>query len=121
MQVLLGRSGTQEGVELSPQPLAIKIEMLAALGGAILQGAQPQPLERLNDGVEVGGARGSDRNGNQLQPSLHGMMKSRLPKRMSAPGAHLPAWLAIRSLVESTRRAKGPHLACQLSVFQTAD
>jgi hypothetical protein len=79
-QVLSGRSGTQEGIELSPQPLAIEIEEPAALGRAILRAAQPQPLESLDDGVEVGGARGSDRNVNQLQPSLYGDGKVQVPE-----------------------------------------
>jgi hypothetical protein len=107
--------------EAVAQPLATEIEGPAALGGAILQGGQPQPPESLNDGVEVGGVRGSDRNVNHLQPPLMATMKSRLSKRTSAPGAHPPAWLATRSFVESTRCAKALYLARQVSVFQTAD
>jgi hypothetical protein len=51
-------------MELSPQPLAIEIKEPAGLGGAILRDAQSQPLESLNDGVEVGAARELDWNVN---------------------------------------------------------
>jgi hypothetical protein len=40
MQVLLGWSGTQEGMEPTPQPLVIEIGEPATLRGAILWGAQ---------------------------------------------------------------------------------
>jgi hypothetical protein len=64
MQVLLGQLGTHEDAELTPQLLVIEIEEPATPEGAIAWGAQPQPLESLDNGVKVGGVGVADRNVN---------------------------------------------------------
>jgi hypothetical protein len=46
------------------------------------------------------------------------MTKSRLPKHTCASGTQLMPRLAIQSLVMTSRHAKFPYLARQLSVFE---
>jgi hypothetical protein len=114
VQVLLGRSGTQEDMELMPQTRIVEIEGPTNPEDAILQGAQLHSVERLDNGVKVGNngvkVGGAGWTGTQIcsGPPHVLMMKSKLPKHMSAPGAHPLMWLAIRSLERSTRRAKSP-------------
>jgi hypothetical protein len=107
-QVLLGRLGTQEDAVLMPQTHVVELEGPTKPEGAILHSAQPHPLESLDNGVEVGGMGGADRNTNLLESPFRGDDESKLRKRTSAPGAHPAVWLAIRSLKRSTRCAKAP-------------
>jgi hypothetical protein len=72
VQVLLGRSGTQEDAELMLQTLVVEVEGPTNPGDAILRGAQPHSLERPDNGVEVGGAGGADRSMNLLQSPSYG-------------------------------------------------
>jgi hypothetical protein len=72
VQVLLGRSGTQEDAELMAESLVVEIERRAVPEVAILQGVQLQSSEVLNYGVEDGGANGSGWNMDLLQFSLCG-------------------------------------------------
>jgi hypothetical protein len=116
-QILLGWSGSQEGVELALQSLIIKVEVLVAPEGTDLQGMQLQLLEGLDDCVEAGGAKRLDRGRGPCQLSLCGDEEIQALKVHAR--AQDPAY-AVASHPQPAKddeRAKGPYLARQLSVF----
>jgi hypothetical protein len=80
MQILLGRSGTQEDAKLRPQPLVIEIEEPIALGSAIPRRVQAQLLISLDNGVKVGGAGGVDRKVNLLESPSRGYDEIQAPE-----------------------------------------
>jgi hypothetical protein len=110
VQILLGRSGTQEDAELTPQTLVVKV----GGGGALSPEARssrarcciPSKASTMGSRLTVWVGRTGTRICSS-PPSVV-TMKCRLPKRTSAPEAHPPTWLAIRSLKRSARCAKAP-------------
>jgi hypothetical protein len=110
-QILLGWSGSQEGVELALQPLVIEVEELVAPRSTGLLGVQLQLLEGLDDCVNAGGIRRLDGGESRANSPSMVTMKSRFSKRMCATRTQLMLWLAIRGLLKMTRRTKGPYLA----------
>ena len=80
VQVLLGRSGSQEGIELALWPPVIEAKELVAPMGAGLRCVQLQLLKRLGDRVEAGGVERLDGGRNLHQLSLHRNDEVQVPK-----------------------------------------
>ena len=79
-QVLLGRLGSQEDVELALQPSIVEVGELAASGGVGLRRMRPQLLEPLNDRAKAGGVEGLNNDGCPRQLSLRHDDEVQVPK-----------------------------------------
>jgi hypothetical protein len=75
----------------------------------------------LNDYVEAGEAKRLDGGGGLRQLSLCGDEEIQALEMHVRAQTQLTPWLAIRGLLWTIRRAKGPYLVCQLLVFRTTN
>jgi hypothetical protein len=79
---------------------------------------QPQPLKSLGNRVKVGGAGGADLNVNLLEPLTCGDDEVQAPKMHDRARGPFSGWLAIHSLVKSSRRAKAPTWCANYRCFK---
>jgi hypothetical protein len=111
----------QEDGELAFQLLIVEVEKLVA-PRAWASGACSYSSSRvLTTTSRLAERRGWMGAGARISSSSTVTKKSRLPKRTCMPGVELMPWLAIHGLMRTLKRAKGPYLVCQLSVFWIVD